>query len=351
MARLPIPGKDDGTWGHLLNNFLLTEHNADGSHNTEMLIRSSYVQSALNDKLSRSSDEVLGASLTLDGSVGGKQLSLTSSYTGGDDTQAGTDSTTRINLESYQRANYHGYGETIRHYLKRKDAKAMEAWYGPDQLYDSDRNAIGTAFSAWTWVGAHYEANDHNSLHMHWEVEVPDSTGALQGRLEIPFGNPATGEVGLDKTIIKTNLADLNVRCSNGQALRLSAVAGNNMDVQFSHDSDGGTAYRRWALRANATAETGSNNGTDFQVLSYDDNGTFMTQSLHIERRTGNVALGSSSPTAKLDINGSSLRLRTSKTPASASATGTAGEICWDINYIYICVATNTWKRCGLSSW
>ena len=29
----------------------------------------------------------------------------------------------------------------------------------------------------------------------------------------------------------------------------------------------------------------------------------------------------------------------------AANATGTAGQICWDSNYIYVCTATNTWKR------
>ena len=31
MARLPVPGSDDDTWGNILNDFLGTEHNADGS--------------------------------------------------------------------------------------------------------------------------------------------------------------------------------------------------------------------------------------------------------------------------------------------------------------------------------
>ncbi|HEX7633121.1 MAG TPA: hypothetical protein VF401_02210 [Candidatus Saccharimonadales bacterium] len=31
MARLPQPGQDDGTWGDILNDFLLREHNTDGS--------------------------------------------------------------------------------------------------------------------------------------------------------------------------------------------------------------------------------------------------------------------------------------------------------------------------------
>ena len=37
--------------------------------------------------------------------------------------------------------------------------------------------------------------------------------------------------------------------------------------------------------------------------------------------------------------------------PASATATGTAGEVRYDANYVYICVATNTWKRVAISTW
>ena len=37
--------------------------------------------------------------------------------------------------------------------------------------------------------------------------------------------------------------------------------------------------------------------------------------------------------------------------PASATATGTAGDIRYDADYIYICVATNTWKRSAITTW
>lgn len=37
--------------------------------------------------------------------------------------------------------------------------------------------------------------------------------------------------------------------------------------------------------------------------------------------------------------------------PASASDTGTAGDIAWDSDYIYICTATDTWKRVAISTW
>ena len=38
-------------------------------------------------------------------------------------------------------------------------------------------------------------------------------------------------------------------------------------------------------------------------------------------------------------------------TPSSATAAGTAGEIAWDANYVYICVASNTWKRVAIATW
>ena len=49
--------------------------------------------------------------------------------------------------------------------------------------------------------------------------------------------------------------------------------------------------------------------------------------------------------------SGSELGRVSNGTPASATATGTTGEIQWDSNYIYVCVATNTWKRVAISTW
>jgi hypothetical protein len=65
----------------------------------------------------------------------------------------------------------------------------------------------------------------------------------------------------------------------------------------------------------------------------------------------GNLGLGTTTPTAVVDINSDILRLRTAKTPASATAAGNAGDICWDASYIYVCTATNTWKRTLIATW
>ena len=84
----------------------------------------------------------------------------------------------------------------------------------------------------------------------------------------------------------------------------------------------------------------------DFRIES-DTN----THAFFLQGSDGNVGIGTSSPTNALDVAGDSIRIRTSQTPATASASGNQGEIAWDANYIYICVATNTWKRVAISTW
>lgn len=37
--------------------------------------------------------------------------------------------------------------------------------------------------------------------------------------------------------------------------------------------------------------------------------------------------------------------------PSSASDTGTTGDIAHDSSYLYICTATDTWKRVAISTW
>lgn len=35
----------------------------------------------------------------------------------------------------------------------------------------------------------------------------------------------------------------------------------------------------------------------------------------------------------------------------SSNATGTTGTVAWGEDYVYVCVATDTWKRAALSTW
>ena len=44
-------------------------------------------------------------------------------------------------------------------------------------------------------------------------------------------------------------------------------------------------------------------------------------------------------------------RIAKPMTPASMSAEGETGDLAWDSDYIYVCIANNTWRRAALSGW
>jgi len=67
------------------------------------------------------------------------------------------------------------------------------------------------------------------------------------------------------------------------------------------------------------------------------------------------VGIGTSTPTAKLDISGATgynqFRMRTSFTPTGTTdGAGNTGDLAWDADYIYIKSAAG-WKRSGLATW
>jgi hypothetical protein len=71
---------------------------------------------------------------------------------------------------------------------------------------------------------------------------------------------------------------------------------------------------------------------------------------------TGNVtASGSLSVGTTLAVTGvatfTAAPVLPTQTPASAAAAGTAGTVVWDSGYIYVCTATNTWKRAAIATW
>lgn len=65
----------------------------------------------------------------------------------------------------------------------------------------------------------------------------------------------------------------------------------------------------------------------------------------------GRLGIGTTAPSGALDVADNRIRIRTSQTPASATAAGNAGDIAWDSGHIYVCIATNTWRRAALATW
>ncbi len=51
------------------------------------------------------------------------------------------------------------------------------------------------------------------------------------------------------------------------------------------------------------------------------------------------------------DLVVDSLVISNSDPPANPNSAGTTGRVTWDSDYIYVCIATNTWKRTAISTW
>jgi hypothetical protein len=72
---------------------------------------------------------------------------------------------------------------------------------------------------------------------------------------------------------------------------------------------------------------------------------------------TANINLPGVNQTGNQDTSGNAAtatvatRVSDTAAPASASATGTAGEVRYDSSFIYVCVATDTWVRAALATW
>jgi hypothetical protein len=67
---------------------------------------------------------------------------------------------------------------------------------------------------------------------------------------------------------------------------------------------------------------------------------------------TGVLSLfGSAGATLGLRLFDGKFWITNPETPASAAAAGEAGQIAWDANFVYVCVATNTWKRVAIATW
>lgn len=121
----------------------------------------------------------------------------------------------------------------------------------------------------------------------------------------------------------------------------------------FAADGSNYVSFGAQSLAAVADVSVGS--GGAFNFLSTASNrlqsGTVDTGLSRIS--AGVVGVGNGSVGSQTGhIIAGEYRLATLNTaPTSATDTGILGEIRYDANYIYLCVATNTWKRSALTTW
>ncbi len=250
-------------------------------------------------------------------------------------------------------------------------------------------------YKKWAWIGAHYDSpaitGEDVHQHLNFETVQADWITAVT-RLQISFGEDTAlvsfpnsnvkfypdhlVQIGSDANglyiehntsanrIDMTSTTDMTF--NQDLVIGANANAASRLDVRESTDRNmlklattlgsangaaqllihgttaGGVAIQsglssegtnRWSMNTSGRMEWGSGSAT---------------RDTNLYRNAANELRTDDKFTASLGVN---LGAAGVGIPSSATAAGTAGDVAWDSNFIYVCTATNTWKRTGLSTW
>jgi hypothetical protein len=149
------------------------------------------------------------------------------------------------------------------------------------------------------------------------------------GNLQMPLSATTyIGSIGANATFSHSNFVSV---CRSGDCYGTQFVGGGNQGSYYLRNdiSAAGFGWGAYGTTSIGSPDTKiSRNAAGVVEINNGTNGTF--RDLIVRN------LRMSAPTL---------------VPASASATGSEGQFAWDANYIYICVATNTWKRVAIATW
>ncbi len=171
------------------------------------------------------------------------------------------------------------------------------------------------------------------------------NTGGAPTGLIVQNGNVGIGTTDPEnaKLQVMTNGADevgIRSRDANNNQVKIVPLLSGTAYNPLAQSGDAGIIYY-----GSASGIASKNHG-GLIIGQYSD----FTNGIRIDE-DGNIGIGTATPNAELDINGDSFILEQPQTPAASSSACAVGMHAWDTNYIYVCVAANTWKRSALSAW
>jgi len=186
------------------------------------------------------------------------------------------------------------------------------------------------------------------------------------------INSAGTGWVAGDVITINTSFAPAGLLTGSGFSVPVATVTtsqGNTGIGRGALQSNGrGTANTALGYRAGFNSGNGgrntylgyqageNNTGDDNVIIGYQagqssagNNNLIISNTNTATPLIKGIFDGTGGYAGSLTING--VLILYSYPPATATSPGTAGTITWDSDWIYICTATNTWKRVGISTW
>jgi hypothetical protein len=232
-----------------------------------------------------------------------------------------------LNLSSGEYLNVIGSGDTVVNYDAFKKTLVVNTQAGSSFLTAAN---IADRLGYVPQRSGNYSFSGHN----HTISEINGLSGILEGK-------QASGNYAASGHIHTFSIGDgFSSRIDYTTNDRLNILGSGYTNVDYDNSSN--------TITISSVGNSGVvsfNNRTGLVNLSFVD----VTGALsYTPQPVGNYALsGHGHPTS--DIIG--WNRFPFKTPPASFSEGATGEICWDSSYLYLCVATNLWRRIPHSSW
>lgn len=396
MSRLPIPGSDDDIWGNILNDYLLVAHNADGtlkdnSVDADVIVNESIIEdnlapavvaklnstppAGINNQSAaaqpanywvQSADPadvtavVQGAAsqsanmfevrnsagqvpfaISNTGDVTISRQTLTLGITTTNASRMVLSGNTQTNA-----ANQYGFrNEPI--FLPTGAVSSIYAFSNVPTLAGSSQsvnNVFGGVIAVPKTL-ATYTGTLTAATGLHISAPIMDgSKAAICYALSIPGIVTNGGNTTSEIKNTQVYLASSTAAAASGGTVRNTTIL-----AVMPNGSGGGTTH---------------NSGVVISDTATTPNGTwsFYNSSAANSYINANLLVGTTSNPSgyKVNVSGSvnatnllaaGVDVGWVSPPVSATSTGTAGQKAYDANYLYVCTATNTWRRTALSSW
>ena len=171
-------------------------------------------------------------------------------------------------------------------------------------------------------------------------ISVPDAT------LHVHSDSINNGAVMISQADNSGDASQLDLSKARGSGASPAVVQNNDFIGQLRFLAYDGNSYDNFAdiyAQAAGTISTTSH-PTKIVLRTTKSSATSPTTAVTIDDSQNVIVEGN------LEVK-DQITIRDQNAPAAASSNGFRGEIRYDSNYIYVCVADNTWKREALSSW
>ena len=246
-----------------------------------------------------------------------------------------------------------------------------DSYYANNSFYVNTTNQLGYLFDTGT-AGItgllHYNENgytvvginhDNNQVAKFYDTNTTVLVGNLEIRQDVNVAQALpnvflqiTGNVD---SYLQTSIQNLS---SDAYASSdLVATADNGTDESYYIDM--GIASSQYAIEGFEVV--GPNDGYVYVAGASYLGPVSNTANLNLGSTTGAVRTWAGQGTAAnivttvsetgFTVNKGAFVVAANSAPAANNSTGVAGTIAWDSDYIYVCVATDTWKRANLSTW